>query len=203
MSTKTEIELHSALLSTGLVQPVEAESKGGSVSILCRQVPGQEREWLEALARMLAVAEENKIKVHLCRRYILRDGQMVFGWHIQVEASSAKALKTAVEPIAAVLKSARPRLTPQEPIAVPPPLSSRAVRARIPAPGTTAHGRSPNSPAQVQEAPDNFHPTLRTVRDDVDDDGKRHIEQEFPIPHVYKELNAPNDKQRGAKKTAG
>lgn len=168
-------------------------------------MPGQERAWLETLARLLLAAETHKLKVHLCRRYILKDGQMVFGWHVQIDSPNAKSVKSQIEPLLEVLKAARPSLV-QEPVAAqsPEPAVQPMPRGRPQRPpGTTAHPRSPNEPARVQRAPEGFQPSLTTVRDDVDEDGKRHIEQEFPLPHVFREMNRPNDKDRGARKTGG
>ena len=85
MSSKASMQLQSALMSTGLVQPVSEKSRGGYVEVLCRQIPGQEKVWLQVVDKMLIFAEEHKTvlqEFHVCRRYVRKGGQMAFGWHI-------------------------------------------------------------------------------------------------------------------------
>ena len=86
MSSKAMMKLQSALLSTGLVQPVLEKAKGGYLEILCRQIPGQEKAWLQIVEAMLVYANgSDSFEFHVCRRYVMKNGGMVFGWHISID----------------------------------------------------------------------------------------------------------------------
>lgn len=94
---RSSILLRDALTSTGLVQPIETTGKAGSVSCLCRQLPGKEASWLKVVDSMLTRAELNGIKLHVCRRYVKKNGSLAFGWFVGVESASAKGAETDVE----------------------------------------------------------------------------------------------------------
>jgi hypothetical protein len=49
MSAKSSLKLQSALMATGMVQPVAEKMKGGYLEVLCRQVPGQVKPLLESV----------------------------------------------------------------------------------------------------------------------------------------------------------
>jgi hypothetical protein len=184
MSTKAELELKSALLSTGLVQPVESNGHGGSVSVVCRQVPGQDKPWLQLVAEMLAATEgiPEGSDLHICRRYFVRDGKLVFGWHISFAMGKAKAAEAVVEELKKVLSKARPVLTAVEP---EEPRGAVPVRPRAPA-----------RPAQP-EAPSNAG--VRRVENRVDEKRRLWQVDEMPLPHVNRDLNTPTRKGRGAR----
>lgn len=216
MSSKATMKLQSALISTGLVQPVSEESKGGYLEVLCRQIPGQEKAWLRVVESLLVYSERSdSFKFHICRRYVMKNGQMVFGWHISIDCKNTKTLDRTVDVmVAEVLEEVRASLA--EPAAEPPPqhpqAQPQAVRAaprqplapgqhpptRVPPP------RPPNDPGTVVGTPPaNFAPAVRVVQNTRDERGKVTIVEEMALPHVYSELNVPNSKGKGAKFTGG
>lgn len=182
-SARAELALKSALLGTGLVQPVESMARTGHVEVLCRQVPGQEKAWLEVLKQLL-VLEKDGISLLLARRYVLRNDALAFGWHVQVNAAG-KLLGAAVEAMVEVLAKAKPTLSAATPQVVATP-----------------------RPAVVQSAPDTPRPGgetyIRVVRREIDEEtGQLIVEEEMPLPHVYRDLNRPAyPGAAGAKKTA-
>lgn len=201
MSLKAEMTLKSALLSTGLVQPVDSKVRKGRVEVLCRQVPGQEKSWLNVVEKILTASEEASQDVHLCRRYVLRDGQMLFGWHIQVDAEKVKDLMAAVEVVVQVLASAKPSLdvAPKEPPRPPTVPRQNVQQPRRPlAPGqhppkAPAHPRAPSGgPGTAHEAPAGFSFEKRTVLKKREENGMEMIVEEMPLPHIHSELNVPS-----------
>jgi hypothetical protein len=189
---KALLDLQSLLLGTGLVQPVSSSSGAGGVEVLCRQVPGQEEAWLEVAKKLLeAIAGwARPDALHLCRRYVWRDGKMVFGWHLGLHAS-AKELAEVLALVRPILESARPRLGEA-------PARRRAPAApEEPQEGVLAGSR----PAQgARAAP--VQP-IRVVRSEIDEDGNPIIEEEMPLPHVTRELAAPRfPGDKGANRTA-
>jgi hypothetical protein len=220
MSAKSSLALQSALMATGLVQPVSEKMRGGYLEVLCRQVPGQEKTWLKVVSDLLEYSSgSTNFEFHICRRYVLRNGQMVFGWHISLDCKSAKVLAKSVEQVVIdVLERARPTLESREPT-----LESREERpapqpvpqapqgayraplapgqhpvARIPPP------RPPNAPgAVIGTKPSGFVPQIRVVQNSRDQNGKVTIVEEMQLPHVYAEMNVPNSKGKGAKLTGG
>lgn len=176
--------LRESLFSTGLIQPLDGSAKGGNLSVLCRQVQGQEKGWLKLVERLLQ--EEMKPQVtpfelHLCRRYKLaQDGQLAFGWSISITSQNAKALETVVDTVLKpVLREAKPDLTP---VAPAPTLNY-----------------PPGVRAPVPPAPSVNAPKLRVVERRVDEvTGQKVVVTEMPLPHVQRDLNVPNDKGRGA-----
>jgi hypothetical protein len=188
MSTKAEFELKSALISTGLVLPVGSSSRGGYVEVLSRQVPGQEKAWLQVVKDLLLAAKAATADVHICRRYLMPEDQMVFGWHMSISTKGAKAAEELVGKLnALVFSKAKPSLTlvtAEERsggrLAAPDPDSGGPQRRAAPAEeGSTAGG-------------------VRTVAQGRDRKGKPWEIREIPLPHVNRDLNVPNKKGRGA-----
>jgi hypothetical protein len=217
MSKKT-LQFQQALMSTGLVQPLSEKSKGGHIEFLCRQVPGQERGWLQAVDGFLKCEEEladspKPFTLHLCRRYLRREGQMVFGWHVGIDAKSAKDLELVLDTLTVeVLEGLKPSLVTSQtgPVGPPEPPVAVAVAHQEPLspgrhpPPRPATPRAPNAPGTViGTPPQDFSPTLRVVQNSRDDHGKVTIVEEMPLPHVYSDMNKPNAKGRGAKLTGG
>ncbi len=142
--------------NTGMVTLFKKFAKKGSASYLFRQVPGQETNWLKFIEKLLHVAEDNSLDIHICRKYLLKDGKMVFGWHI--------GLNGKMEEIFEILQSnidTKPATTVKT--------------------STTTNG-----------------PMLKTISSGVGSDGRPYSVEEMPLPHVTKDLNAPNAKGRGA-----
>lgn len=203
MSAKTELALQSALMSTGLVQPVETKGRGGRVEILCRQVPGQERPWLRVVEGLLAALPSGEL--HICRRYVLKEGKLAFGWHLGFEMPTAKALQNAAELAVAVLARAKPELTSvvedEAQAVVVPPQRSRAMAPGQHPPRAAPVARAPGAPARLEMPPPGRTEGIRVVRRAVDEEtGSTIIEEEMPLPHVYRDLNKPRHKDgRGAR----
>lgn len=190
MSTKAELELKSALISTGLVLPVESEGKGGHVSILCRQVPGQDKAWLQIVKELL----EEESTLHLCRRYLVKYKQLVFGWHIEFTVKNSKAAEVMVESLNKVLSKAKPTLerVQEEPV-------ERAVLTQLPE--TVRRGRrvADPDPEPLHVGPQQVR-GVRVVEQGRDAKGKPWTVQEMPLPHVSRDLNAPTSpKSKGAR----
>lgn len=209
MSKQLELDLRSGLLGTGLVQPVQYGSGKGTarttIWALCRLVRGQERAWLELAQELLAYCEGTGVDLHLCRRFLLKDGQMVSGWHLELMAP-AKTLKKAFPGFLATLQSAAPELgADAPPTYVDPPRQPAARPQEPPRPGQRMGTPiPPGPPARVDPAPPGFMPTLKVIKDEVDDNGKRTIVEEMPLPHVYREMNRPAHRDgKGARMSDG
>lgn len=216
-----ELQLKSALLGTGLVQPVESGLDrwrgGGEVEVLCRQVPGQEAPWMRVVDQVLALTEAAPMSLHLCRRYLRKNGRMVFGWHVAMSGKMSE-LKSVVEAVVSVLVEARPQLDAAAPArrarqAQPAPHQddeepeearedpNRFTPPHTPGqrpPPTAPVPRAPGPPANGVHPPAGFVPSIRVVKNEVDEEGNRHIEEIMPLPHVYHEMNKPTAGGRGA-----
>jgi hypothetical protein len=229
MSLKTELEFKSALLSTALVQPIDSRSRGKTMEILCRQIGGQEKPWLAIVRMLLQQAHNEGFELHVCRRYVLKDGDLAFGWNLGIEAPNVKKLATAVDSLNKVLATAKPVLTSPsrgtggavqsfQDVEPPPPqrfsqqpprrMFGSAKKPVIPPQRNKKamfnHSRPPNQEAPIDEAPEGFMPTITTVSSGMDQEtGKQTLIREMPLPHVYRDLNRPNAKGKGAKLTAG
>lgn len=133
MATKAELELRELLLLSGCVQPVKISSRGSSLSALCRELKGRAPAWLSIMEELLQVCEADAFPVHLCRRYVLKDGKMVFGWHIGFEARSAAELSASLAALRTLVEKREPDLGPAETVVAvtsqpgPPPPPPPAV----------------------------------------------------------------------------
>jgi hypothetical protein len=207
MSIKAELALKSALLSTSLVQPVDSKSKGRVLEILCRQMPGAEKYWLSLIRDMLEAAQTNAFDLHICRRYVLKDNELAFGWNIGLEASSSVKLQASVDALTKILSQAKPILTQVPSEArfhnlVPPPrpkfvgAKPKAAKDRLlPSP------RPPGEPGFTEAPPPGFVPQITTIKESIDpESGKPVIIREMPLPHIYRDLNRPAHKDgKGAR----
>ena len=129
MATEAELDLREILLVTGLVQPVKVHQKDGSLSALCREVPGQAEAWLKVVETILRESAGTDVVFHLCRQYLWKDGRMVFGWHVGLEAPDGSSLTLPITWLRELLKDVQPELS-----AEPPPAAAPAPRAAAPAP---------------------------------------------------------------------
>jgi hypothetical protein len=209
-ATHEELNLRSALLGTGLIQPVDSaltrSGKRSSLEVLCRQVPGQEAPWLQIVDGLLEAFESSKVSFHVCRRYLRKNGKMAFGWHVQLSGSMSE-IKSGVRDAIEVLAQARPTLDAP----MPRPRAARPAAAlRAPDPdeeaplGDAGPARAPGAPAKLLAPPPNLKVRLRVTRNDVDEEtGRPYLVEEMPLPHVYQEMNKPTEGGRGATKTAG
>lgn len=217
MAAKSELEMREILLTTGQVQPIKVESKGGHVSAVCRQLPGQEKAWLKSVDAMLHLGIEHNIPFHICRQYFLKDGKMVYGWHVSIEAKSAKDLDAHLGLFRDLASSFEMDLTPVGP---PPPTSPPAEPDSDPDPvlakdaasrqaayqARTSAAPRPAAPVDraLPEAPADYNPNPRVVYRGSAKDSKNRIVpviiEEFSLPHVFtNDMNKPNEKGRGAK----
>jgi len=216
MSSKASMRLQSALMSTGLVQPVSEKSRGGYVEVLCRQIPGQEKEWLRVVEALLTYASGSAglFEFHICRRYVLKNGQMVFGWHISMDCKNTKTLDSQLDMmLAEVLDDARASLggpvTEDRPVTVAAPQAPQTPSGVPLAPGRhppprAALPRQPNPPGTiVGTPPPPGSASLKVVQNFRDENGRVTIVEEMALPHVHEEMNRPNSKGRGAKLTGG
>lgn len=189
--------LRDVLFTTGMVQPIESSGRGGTVSVLCRQLPGSEKLWLQVVDALLKTAEEESIDLHVCRRYVRKAGQMVFGWSVGVTAASAKGVVEAVEKLVPVFSSISP--LPES----PRPVAAAAIPRQV------VHGTKARPRAAERFGPDPVPPPrlqvgVRVIRNEVDAQGQRHIIEEMQLPHVYEDINKPKPgSEKGAKYTAG
>jgi hypothetical protein len=146
----------------------------------------------------------------------MKNGMMVFGWHIAIDCKNAKILGSAVDYfVSEVLEVAKASLEESEPATQErpaPQVASQApqVASRAPlAPGRHPPAqvpppRPPNPPgAVIGTPPPGFRPQIRVVQNTRDQNGKVTIVEEMQLPHVYEEMNVPNSKGRGAKLTGG
>jgi hypothetical protein len=211
MSSKPLMRFQSALISTGMVQPVSENTKGGFLEVLCRQVPGQEKAWLLVVDKLLHLNEEIsgvEVDLHICRRYVRKNGQMVFGWNVSINCKSLKKLAASVDRfITEVLSEERPSL--HETVRMPPPVAEALPEPhRGPlAPGQhppprAAPPRAPGAPGTVLGTPPS-DVRLKVVQSSRDEHGKVTIIEEMPLPHVNVDMNIPNSRGRGAKLTGG
>jgi hypothetical protein len=189
--SQAELALKSALLGTGLVQPVDAVTGRGVVEVLCRQVPGQEAPWMRIVDGLLQKLEATPDALHIGRRYVRRNGQLVFGWHLGLRAPKAAEFGVLVAAACEVLATAKPELTPAAP--------ARRRRAAAAVEEPDEDEEAPDEPARPS-AP--VRP-IKVVRRSTDEDGSTVIEEEMPLPHVYRDLNRPAYAgARGARPTA-
>lgn len=87
-------ELVQSLNETGMVEVITSDHKGTKLSVLCRQKPNTDKDWLKLVNNLLVNTEKLKTETHICRRYLLKNGKMVYGWHISFTGKSlSKDLK--------------------------------------------------------------------------------------------------------------
>jgi hypothetical protein len=196
---KAKFELQSALLGTGLVQPVSVWAEKGTIEILCRQVPGQEKGWIRVVEELLKATDGSSVgEIHLCRRYVMRDRKMVFGWHFGITMPDAKALVSIVETVMTILAKAKPSLDApaeepgEQPAQKPATRSGRALAPGQHPPRRAPQPRPPGEPAVLGPKPPGRVEGIRVVRRTVNEKtGAQVIEEEMPLPHVYRDLNEP------------
>lgn len=217
---KIEFDLKSAIFNTGLIQPVESSMKGGRLSIICRQIPGQEAPWIQLIPKLLKAAEEANIDLHLCRKYVLRGGKMVYGWHLGVDAKNAKAVQTFLdEVLKPVLEKAKPVLHaaaspgkhPIKPSKDPmkaayqPGPSFKDQPKKSPPPGRIQYNFENNNkviyaPMGTESNTDNPVAVMTSRKITKDRRGRNVIEEvvEVPLPHIHTEdMNKPNERGGG------
>lgn len=199
-------DLRDALYGTTLVQPISHEGRGGSLGVLCRQVPGQEKAFIRLVDEILAQTQHWTTPIHLCRRYVRKDDRMVFGWFLGVEAKSAADLVKAVQELTPILARGPVigRVVAEEQVLAPPTPVKKYVSQyadKTPQAVKDADGEQVESaPQRTQRefengpdpvAPKNFKPQLRVLAVGTDERGKRTTIEEMQLPHTYKDNNIP------------
>jgi hypothetical protein len=180
-TAKASLELKSALLMTGLVQPVSSETEVRKISVLCRQVPGQESAWLKVVHKLLEKAEETSIDLLVCRRYLLKDGRMVFGWYLEIHGKKAAAISAATSVLIEVLEGAKPSL-----------VSTPEVPQARPVVSTPVVQESPKTPPKKEESRGSM--SVNVIHRKVNPQTGQITEiTEMPLPHVYRDLNVPTE----------
>lgn len=177
--------LRESLFATGMVQPLDGSGKGKSVSLLCRQIKGQEAAWIRVIDRILEVSESEGFHAHVCRRYVRREGKIAYGWFLEFSASSAKGLVQVVDRVSEILRSI--------PRADPVPSQKIFTSAKSPGRPQLSTSATPRS-GEVQvdtPPPKNFKFQMIETRTGTDKDGRPTFVQEMPLPHVYEDINAP------------
>lgn len=183
--------LQSALLSTGLVQPLTVNSGKavGGITIMCRQVPGQEPAWLKVVQDLLFAARTNGFEILIARRYVLLGEKMVFGWFLQLYGGP-KDVEHYFEMLRGILEDARPTLSSP----LPP---SQAPYQNAPQPQPPVQEQPPRVPSQPQPQQPRgtgertFSP--RVIQSGFDQNTQREIEViELPLPNTSKDLNKPS-----------
>lgn len=217
--TKVEMILQDALMTTGVVVPRQTSSKGGRVDVLCRPVPGSDRPLMAMVDQLLAGAEKAGVPVHVCKKFVRKDGKMVFGWNFSVESKTVKELADAVAKVKAVLdavelaiipKEDAPEQLAQEPEAAPAqpgPKSeyktdqqvARSLGITIDSQAGRLGRLAPTkSTTQYKVGEKVSGPRISLVQTGQDTDGRPIMVAEMPLPHVTRELNVPNEKGKGA-----
>lgn len=166
---KAEQILRDALAMTGMVIPLTSTGRGGSVEFLCRQIPGQEASWLGVVESLLKWGEEKsniKDRLFIARRYLLKDGKMVFGWFVGIDMPSATKLQDACKTMAELISGHQAELSP-------------------------AVSTAPPQRGAVKAPPARGGPSITVVSRGTDGEGKDYEVTEMPLPHVSRDLNAP------------
>jgi hypothetical protein len=211
------LQLRSAIMATGLLQPVSHSDNPKHFWVLNRIVPGQESAWLDVVESLLvdfeaAAWEGAKPDLIIARRYVAKEGKLVFGWYINVVAKTLKDLEQMISMVVMHLEGAKPQLAPASrsaPVETPTPVAPTPQRQqRVLAPGQHPAARPPSPRAPgvgaITPEPPGFKHGLRVVKRTMGEDGKSAIiEEEMPLPHVYStDMNKPNAKGKGATRSS-
>lgn len=159
---------------TGMLQTVDVSGSKSEIAILSRQVPGQEKAWLDVLTKLLKSRASSLVDLLICRKYLIKNNRLVFGWYISLRGINTASVQEACTELKAVLAKARPSLEDTKP-------STPQV----------------NVPRVLAQEPASAHGGLRVISRSRDARGNVVTEEEFPIPHVYGMMNIPNEKGKG------
>jgi len=159
MSSKEHAErLAHALDSLPFVTALNAEFGSSNVQILCRIQKGAETKWAHIVEKILLAAEANKGREcywvsHICRLYFVRDGKMVYGWHVGITSNFMS------ETLGELIRSFISERVPTQLRAAPPPKhlavpSPSSVRRQAAAPESDPRGNPKVPPHhRVEEIP--------------------------------------------------
>ena len=186
------------LIGTGVLLPVEVKSKGGRVSAMCRLVSGKDKEWTVVADKLLRVADSVGADLLVCRRFLLKNGEMVQGIYICLDGKSSSLAGT----IESLIKQF-PGATESVPVTKGVGDKMSAMSYSEYRKMTSAHPRKVSEPGRADPPPPGFKQEIRTVAQSVGPGGKLIVIEEVPIPHIHREMNVPNSKGRGAKLLGG
>lgn len=198
MSKATEEAFEELLYNTGILKPVTTSVKGGKVEAMCRIVDNRKEEWPALVENLLVSAEELGLDAHVCRRYVMKEGALVYGFHVSFDAGSAKKLKDSLPALekTTLVKSEAPKA-----------VSARQNKSAIPIMSyqeykkqTSATPRAPlPGEAKDIQVPKGYTFKATTLASGPGPNGKDGMIEEIPLPNVFKEMNVPNSKGRGAR----
>lgn len=202
--------LEDAVSMTGMVEPVEVKHHNAVVSIISRQVTGAEKTWLAFLPLLLKDGESRNI--HICRRYMLRDGGLVFGWYLSVDARPAsvhwliRALEGQVSipaPQRSGPRAKKPAVRKQVKSGSKDFEDDAEIRRERVRAHTTAEPRAAIYDPNLHLPEPTRKMQLTTIYTGTARDSKNRVMpvviQEMPLPHVnVEDMNAPNKHGRGA-----
>jgi hypothetical protein len=74
-----------SLTGLGFVEIISAEFDEMNVQFMCRVGKGAERKWARIVKSILVTCEAaDDYPPHICRLYFLKEGRLVYGWHINI-----------------------------------------------------------------------------------------------------------------------
>lgn len=198
--SKIDEELFSEILyNTGVLLPISTTSKGSRVEAMCRTKTGMDKDWPPLAERILNACDSLGLDSHVCRRYVTKGGSLVYGIHVEVGSTNAKALRASLGNLeeaigAAATEKARPatQTTPAVPV-----MSYKEYKKE-----TKATPRAP-MPGELKDIkiPDGFQYQSKRVASGQSANGTLLTIDEIPLPNIHHEMNIPNAKGRGAKFT--
>lgn len=133
-------DLSEVFNNTGMVTVFSTDFKRGTQSYVLRQNAGHDAKWLVLIEKLLNVGEAQKLNLHICRRYLLKNGKMVFGWHVGITGN----LDNSYAAISHALRNTKP-LKASKPL---PTITSRS-SLKIISSGVGSDGK----PYSVEEMP--------------------------------------------------
>lgn len=204
--TKVEMELREALVGTGIVAPVSSVGRGGRLEILCRQVPGvPEVSMIELVAVMLTEAEAGSFGLHVCKRFVLKDGKPAFGWNFAIEMPTLKGVKAAVIILKAKLETFESTAPRHMPTAAAAPQVLPKDRQSLQQRGVVVDSEVDEKLGVSAGVIGNMRPVagkyeqgrptegkLMVTSRHQNEDGNEVIQYSMPLPHVTKSLNELN-----------
>lgn len=89
MSKEAVDRLAGALRALSFVEPIREDFvEVTRIKLLCRVSKGAEQAWAKVVEKMLRAADSSGFQIHICRLYFLHNDNMVYGWHVGVDAQS-------------------------------------------------------------------------------------------------------------------
>lgn len=194
-SKEIELELKSAILDTGVLTPVDISVKGKTAWVMCRQVKGSDKFVLDFIPGILQL-ESGLLELSVCKKYVLKENALVFGWYFRFEGSNAENLKEGIVRFSAFTKT-----LVYKPEADNGPQTGRGN-------GSTDTSKAErNEPSPRNNTPTrNSAPSIQTVKRFDKETGQVVDEVvEMPLPHVgAMDMNAPTGPNgKGAKVYGG